>query len=122
MPSIIDLSLFRFDELLREAELKEPVGRDHTPAAWMLELPTSSFCKSDRLLRRTGQDQIQKRKGSNKLAIIVFDDCFPIRTLSELQKRFFNRVFRLNTDNRQRSELADCKIEPRLPLMQSIKR
>ena len=39
------------------------------------------------------QDQIQNRKGSNKLAIVVFNDYFPIWSLRELQKRFFNRVF-----------------------------
>ena len=41
-----------FNELLREAELKEPVERDQKPAAWMLELPISFFDKSDRLLIR----------------------------------------------------------------------
>ena len=30
-----------FNEFLREAELKEPVGRDQRPAARMFELPTS---------------------------------------------------------------------------------
>jgi hypothetical protein len=32
-----------FNESLREGELRETVGRDHRPAACMLELPVSSF-------------------------------------------------------------------------------
>jgi hypothetical protein len=53
-----------FDELLREAELWEPVQTDRGLAAWMIKRPISSFRKSDRLPARDLADPSGWRPGT----------------------------------------------------------